>query len=401
MIASEMSSCTNSNRNQESEEEDTIDVASPYNNEIEHFDNPESFPDLKLMIPGTEKPLELHRKILAGACEWFKETLKDKEEPKIEWGFDTTKKVDKEALVKALRFCYGETLCVGTKNGECCAVIAALTRLQVTCLSDVVTTLSNFALTLSLANVKTGVELLKASAGYTECCNESQVALDEVLARTVLTNDNMCSHFRDVVDNCLMLLPPKYLMLAEYGEPHSRGSEYSLRARYVRSNMKNLNKEEKQAVMCHCDFSVLNSHELRELRMADILSRDELFEAYEKALEYCEIECEETKNQMSSMKEERDKAVQERSEMEARLKQVEKDRDERVKHLESETDEANKRAKQAEAEREEFQKRTEIAESKSQMLSLLNPDNDAFTLFVSCVSIEQGWKWFVDKQKRV
>lgn len=365
-----MSSDINSNRNQEGEEENTIDLASPYHNEIESFDNPESYPDLKLFITGTEKPLQLHRKILAGTCGWIKEALKDKDETRLEWGFDTKKKVDKEALVKALRFCYGEMMSIGTKNGECCAVIAALTRLQVTCLNDVVTTLSNFTVTQSLTDVKTGVELLKTCAGYPECCNMSQTMLNKELARAVLTNENMRLHYREVVDNCLMMLPPEYLMLTEYGELHSRDSEFSLRIRYVRSNVKRLSMEEKQEVISQCDFSVLNSHELRELRVADILSKDDLLEAFEKALEYCEIECEQAKSQVSFMEEERDNAVKKTKEMEARLKQIEKDRDERVKQLESETDEANKRGKNAEAEREEFQKRAESAESRSKAISL-------------------------------
>ena len=369
MIAKEMRSSINSNRNQE-KETDTIVVASPYHNEVESFDNPESFPDLKLFITGTEKPLQLHRKILAGTCGWVKDTLKDKDEMRMDWEFDTKKKVDKDALVKALRFCYGEMMTVGTKDGECCAVIAALTRLQVTCLSDVVTTLSDFAVTQSLGNVKTGVGLLKACAGYAECCNMNQVMLNQELANAVLTNDNMCSHYREVVDNCLMQLPQEYLTLTEYGESHSRSSEFSLRTRYIRSNMKNLSREEKKTVISQCDFSVLNSHELKELRMIGILDKDELLEAYEKALEYCEIECEQVKSQVGLMEEERDNAVKETKEMETRIKEIEKEKNERVKQLESEIDEANKRAKDAEIERDEYKRRAERAESTSQEISL-------------------------------
>ena len=45
-----------------------------------------------------------------------------------------------------------------------------------------------------------------------------------------------------------------------------------------------------------CDWSTLNSHELRELRLTDLIDKDELLEAHEKALECCEIEKEREKN---------------------------------------------------------------------------------------------------------
>ena len=353
----------NSNRNQDEsrKEEETVDVVSPYNNEIENFDNPESYPDLMFVIQGMTKPLQLHREILAETCGQIKEMLKDKTEQRLEWGFDTSKKADREALMKALRFCYGETQSVGTKNGECIAMIAAMTRLQVTGLNDAVKTLSCFSVTQSRNNVKIGVELLKTCAEYTDCCNMSQVMPNRELASTVLTNENICMHFKYVVDNCLMLLPPDYLALTEFGEPHTRYSEFSLRTRYVRSNVKHLSKEDKQAVMCGCDWSTLNSHELRELRMTGVLEKDELLEAYEKALEYREIECEQAKDQVGPVGEERlGRAEEELRELETRYQQIEKDKDEKdekIVQLEKEKDEKGEKVMQLEKEKDEKDKK--------------------------------------------
>ena len=142
-----MSSKADSKKDQEQgEDKRTVDVVSPYFNEIESFDNQEAYPDLEFFVSGVEKPLNLHRRILAKASECLGTMLKERKDQKLEWPYDTNNERDRKALVKALRFCYGETLSVSTENGECIAMIVVLTRLQVTCLDDVMTMLTNFAL---------------------------------------------------------------------------------------------------------------------------------------------------------------------------------------------------------------------------------------------------------------
>ena len=335
-----MSSVINANTNREQNECDsTVAIISPYHNDVESFDNPDEFPDLEFVVVGMEKPLQLHRRILAHASGKVKGMLNERRNLKLEWPFDTTKEVDREALVKALRFCYGETQIVGIKNGECVAMIVALKRLHVTCLDDVVTLLSNFAMDEAKRNVEIGVGLLKACVGYKEMSGTSQLTLDKKLAAIVLTKGNMQEHYKEVVDECLMVLPPEYLMIAEFGEPHTRWSEFCLTLRYIRFHIHRLNREQRQAMIAKCDWSTLNSQELRELRMVDIIDKDELLEAHEKALKQREIENEQA------------------TEM---TRKIERKMEEKVNEIEKERDEEMKRVKKAEADKEELRLRGAI-----------------------------------------
>ena len=133
-----MNSEPNKDKNQERRDQNTLEVTPPFNNEIECFDNPDAYPDLEFEISGLQKPFLLHKRILAHGSGYIKALLKEGGNRKIIWPDETSNEVDREALVKALRFCYGETLIVGTKNGECCAMIAVLTRLQITDLDEIV-----------------------------------------------------------------------------------------------------------------------------------------------------------------------------------------------------------------------------------------------------------------------
>ena len=348
-----MSSVENRNKCQEQGgNEGTVEVIPPYAPMIENFDNPDTHPDLELAVTGMEKPLQLHKCTITHASKRLHEILRERKDMRLECPCDINDEVDREVLVKALRFCYGETQNVDTKNGECCAMIAMLTRLQVTCLDETVKTLINFAVSEAKRKMEVGVELLKACTRYDECCGLSALSLDKKLAAIVLTKDNMYEHYKEIVDDCLMVLPPEYLTLAEYGEPHTRCSEFCLRAKYVRYHSKEMSQEEKQALVTKCDWSTLNSQELRELRLADIIDKDKLLEAYEKALEYSEIENERV-NKIA--------------------RRVEKGMEERVAELEKEKEKESERAKKAETERdryakeaEEYQRRAEKAKMEKE-----------------------------------
>ena len=328
-----MSSTPNSDSTHGRRDENTLFLPSPIrNNEVESFDDESTYPDLVLEVTGMEKPLHLHRTILVKLSGKMSELFRQADVKTLKWPFDTTNEIDRNALVKALRFCYGETMIVGTENGECCAMIAALTRLQVKCLDEVVVSLSNFTVEEAKRDVLVGTELLKACANYEECCGMNQCTLNQELAKIVLTKENMFQHFREVIDECLMLLPPEYLTLAEFSQPHSKCSEFCLRVRYMRNNSKKMTTEEKEAILGQCDWSTLNSDELRELRYLDIIDRDHLLEAYEKALEYCEMES-------TRANERADKAEREKDE---RVKQAERDRDEKVEQVKREKEEYQK-----------------------------------------------------------
>ena len=358
-----MSSAANAHRDQEQGgNEGTVDLVPPYHIVIESFDNAEAYPDMELVVEGMPKPLQLHKCILTRASQWADKMLRGQKGTRLEWP-DKIKETDREALVKGLRFCYGETQSIGTKNGECCAMIATLTRLQVTCLDDVVALMINFAMDEAKRNIETGVELLKACTQYKECCGSNPLSLDKRLAAIVLTRDNMRSHYKDVVDNCLMVLPMEYLMIAEYGEPHTKWSEFCLKTKYVRFHSKELSREEKDALVSKCDWSSLNSHELRELRLAGIIDKDELLEAHEKALEYCEIENEQTNEMMRMMQKEIEDKVNE-------LEKAKEKETERATEAERETEEYKKRTERVEEEKGKYRNRIEALETVLQRIRL-------------------------------
>ena len=351
-----MSSVINADTNREQSDCDgTVEVVPPYHNDIKSFDNPDFYPDLEFVVGGMGRPLHLHRRTLVELSGKVKAMLNERRGLKLEWPYDTTKEVDREALVKALRFCYGETQIVGTKNGECIALVVALTRLQVTCFDDVVTLLSNFAMDEAKRNLEIGVELLKVCVGYKEMSGTSQLTLDKKLAAIVLTKDNMREHYKEVVDECLMVLPPEYLMIAEFGEPHTKWSEFCLTLRYIRFHSNEMTMEQKRAMVVKCDWSTLNSQELRELRLTDIIDKDELLEAHEKALEHREIENEQA------------------TEM---TRKIERKMEEKVKQTEMERDRSAKEAK-------DYKRRAEIAEKEKEDLCK-RAGTIAFFVFEGC-----------------
>ena len=330
-----MSVITNTSIGEEErgEEERRMDLASPYHNMTERFNNEESYPDMELIVNGFQKPIVSHRTFLGSISGWFKKNLCDKWGQRLEWPYDTENEMEREVLMKTLRYCYGETMNVGTKNGECFSLITTMTRLQLTCLDDVVTTMNNFIIEEAKRKIENGVELLKECTRHTMCCGTNELSLNKRLASVVLTNDNMESHYREVVDGCLMMLPPDYLMMTEYGQPHTCLSEFCLRAKYVRLHSKEMSIESQHEMVMSCDWSTLNSEEFVELRLTGVADKDELLVAHEKALGSCEIVIENQKERLKTMED-----------MEERLKTAERERDESVEKTEK-----------AEREREELE----------------------------------------------
>lgn len=313
----------------------TLRIVPPYTNEVDSFDNPDSYPDMELAITGMKRPLNLHRKILAGTSGQMKEMM-DEREQRLEWPYDTNKEGEKEALVKALRFCYGESLCIGIRNKECFQLMVAFKRLKVTCLDNVITTITNFVVHEACRSVEMGVELLKGCIKYEECCGPNQSSLDKKLAVIVLSKDNMHDHYKEVVDDCLMTLPPEYLNAVEYGEPHTKYCEFYLKMQYIRVHSKEMSSDEKHDLITKCNLSMLNSLELKEPCLRELIDKDELLDTYEKALEYKERDNEQ--------------AMKKIWEMEMKMEIIEKEKD-RMTH---EMEEFKKRAERGEKEKEEY-----------------------------------------------
>ena len=123
-----------------------IKVESPYQDNTLLFDNPESS-DMEFMVQGMEKPLKLHIKIMSTASNFVKGMMtQEGNENNRGWVYDMSRDVDKKAMVKVMRFCYGEDMEIGVDNGECCAIIAALYRLEVTCTEEIVKRIGYFGL---------------------------------------------------------------------------------------------------------------------------------------------------------------------------------------------------------------------------------------------------------------
>ena len=284
-------------------------VESPFKNNTELFDNKDMFPDMVFVVAGLESPLLLHKGIMAKTSKLVdgllkaKQTAKTGDSNQIEWPFDTTNERDRAALVKALRFCYDETMTVDAKGDELCAVIAALCRLQVTCLDEMMAKLTGFAVEQAKKDASVGKELLKETQLYPECCNPNTVELDKALTKVVLTRKNICDNFETVVGDCLMKLPMHFLDMAEYGDPHTPFSEFNIRARYLKEHDGTLTKEEKEMVMKKCDWTKLMSKELMTLRELDIMGKDAMIEACSKALENIEEKLREYKERFEREKE--------------------------------------------------------------------------------------------------
>lgn len=260
------------------------------------FDNEDTFPDLDFIITGLERPLKLHKNILSQTSELVKGILKAKQASNsgdgniIKWMFDTNKEVDREALVKVLRFCYGDAVIVGVNNGECCAVIATLFRLKVICAVETATQLSKFVVDQADRNLSMGAQLLVATQRYPECTNASFCAVDRQLAEIVLSKEQMKEDYKTVVDSCLMKLPAKYLDTAKYGDAHTKWSEFTTRARYLRYHSESLSKKEKDEILKKCDWNTLESEELKELKELGLVEGDTITGIHHDTLECMEGE---------------------------------------------------------------------------------------------------------------
>ena len=127
-----------------------LEVASPYPQLIDRFDGEcnhrASFPDLEFVVPGLPKPLKLHRSSLAPISQLVHDALVRQSRSWLVWPFDTTA-ADRAALVKVLRFCYGETMRVAPH--EVCPVATAVCRLQLKHAPSVLKQLADFAMELA------------------------------------------------------------------------------------------------------------------------------------------------------------------------------------------------------------------------------------------------------------
>ena len=269
-----------------------IKVESPYHDNRGLYNNADTNPDLFFMAPGMEKPLKLHREIMSAASTFMREmgtpSSNNNEKKREGWEYDTSRKIDRDALEKVVQFCYGETLEIEIE--ECCAVIASLDRLELTCTKDVVKTIIFHVLTEAKKDLNIGAKLLIESTLYPECQIWDGCGLDRSLAQIVLTAENIQNDYETVVTNCLMKLPFMFLDMAKYGDPHTKYSEFSIRMEYVKGHLDSLSIEQGELVLKNCDWDGLSYQELKELRELDIVQDKDLLDAFQNALEKTEKE---------------------------------------------------------------------------------------------------------------
>lgn len=272
------------------------------------FDNEDSFPNLTLVIQGLNKPLRLHKGVLCTVSKYIERVLKEKQikgedDIKIEWMFDTAKEVDRQVVVKVLRFCYGESVSVGVKDGECCAMISIMKKLELICEDVMADYLISFARDETINDLKTGVELLKCVQRYQECVDKK---MDEMLASIILTKKNLMEHYDIVVGDCLMKLPSKYLDMVEYEEGHGEKSELEVRVRYIREH-EELGKEEKERIIKKCKWDDLTIQELKKLKQLDVVGVETLWDICEALFKCEESEMDKQKKEMAMIESEKEK----------------------------------------------------------------------------------------------
>ena len=279
-----------------------------YEYHLRAFDNEETSPNLTFVIQGLEKPLRLHKDTLCRVSKYIERVLKEKQEKgednsEIVWMFDTTKEVDKQVIVKALRFCYGESISVGVKDGECCAMISVLKKLDIVCEESTSEDLITFARDESKKEMKTGVELLKYVQDYQECIDKR---MGEKIASVVFTKKNVIEHFDTIVGECLMNLPSQYLDLVEYEEGHGEKSEFQVKLGYIREH-EELGKEEKERIMKKCRWDDLKYQEMKDLKELDAVGAESLWEICEALFKHEEFEMEKHEKEMEQIESEKEK----------------------------------------------------------------------------------------------
>ena len=305
---------------------DELEIEPRFGDNVELFDNEELFPDLELVVQGLDAPLHLHKIILTKISKLMdgliktKHVTKSQNENQIEWMFGTSEKVDRDALLNVLRFCYGGKMTVGKGEGECCAVIAALFRLQVTCTNEVIAKLTDFAVGCAKEDLAFGATTLKDTQRYPECQSQNACDLNQALAKVVLTAKNICEH-SEVVSECLLNLPPEFLDLAEFGEPHTKWSEFNMRVEYLKEHCEVLQQEEKDTIMRKCKLTFLRSEELKQLRRLNLVGKDVMLDMCESVLKHIEKEKGSNGVDVSGI-------IRERDEFKKRAEKAEKERDE-------------------------------------------------------------------------
>ncbi len=264
-----------------------ITFQSPFKVDISTFDNEHSYSDITLIIPGLDKSLKLHRMFLGIASTTIDGVLKKQVSKYI--SFDPTtlvltwtyKRVEtdttyRNVLVKWLRFCYGENQTFSLE--ECPAALTVFQQLQLKTKEDVKSKIEKHMSDSAKGNVDAAAQLLRG------CSAEEGGQVNETLGKFVFSIEQMKTK-PHLVDECLMMIPGKYLDIAEFsGVPPNELNEFLLRRKYVKFNRKKLSKEEKQEILMGCKQGILDDEEVEAIQKEGILSDTEVVELCKRGL---------------------------------------------------------------------------------------------------------------------
>ena len=242
--------------------------------------------DVFFRIQGRRKPLYLHSEVVGAASGLLDSLFQAKRNcVSVNGAFSYTvtwnsgpSKADayyRSALSKMLQLCYGGTQ--SFSSDECCAALAAAIQLQLKCQKFIEERIKSYMIEVATKNVVIGVKVLLQSAlTYDECHCDYTNRIDLDLAKVVLKQNNITRYYDLVVDGCLMKLPSYYLDLAEYGEAHSRESEFRVREKYVKRYHSVISKTEQKRIILLCSLETLGFDELTAMQRLDVLTPDEL-----------------------------------------------------------------------------------------------------------------------------
>ena len=259
-------------------------VSSPFSDNISSFDNEKLYPDVTLTVGGLNKSLRLHRKELRVASETMETLFQGESIPCIEYEPQShlvtwicpktaTNETYQRVVGKWLRFCYGEDQQFGKEEWP--AALDVLLQLRLKCENrDVIQTLiKDHIIETAMNDIQNGAQILCECVKYDSC---SQISSE--LASMILTVESMKRVPANMIDECLMLLPPSYLDVVEFNrKPYEQG-EFRTRLRYVKCHKQTLSDEEKREVMRRCKQGIQCREELEEARKEGILDDETLLE---------------------------------------------------------------------------------------------------------------------------
>ena len=193
---------------------------------------------------------------------------------RVTWTYEKADKIYCRALIKWLRFCYGEDETFSID--ECPAALASLLHLQLNCMSLTVD-IERHMVNTAERDMNIGVKLLvDCAVTYKECFTTEANRVDLSLAKSLFTHENISNYPLLLIDECLLKLPVQFLDVAELGKGSVENSMFHVRVKYVKSHATTLSEEEKCRVLEPCRYTELNSDQLKELSNLGVLSNERL-----------------------------------------------------------------------------------------------------------------------------